>query len=80
MQVNDSWSSFVAVIIVGLIVIGAAAGLSLLMAFPVKWMWNYVVPSVTKGAVTEINFWQAFFGGWLCQILFKGSSSSRNSK
>lgn len=76
MEFARALPKIIAFVVLGLIAVLGIAGLSLLLAFPVKWMWNYVAPSVTKGALTEVNFWQAWVGAFLCQWLFKGSSSS----
>lgn len=54
--------------------------LALLMALPVMWLWNAILPDITKGAVTELNFWQALGLNFLCSILFKPSSANRKSE
>lgn len=84
--IDASWGSFgklmskaVVGVIIVLFTLLVVLGISLLMAFPVKWAWNYVVPVVSKGMFTEIDFWQAFVGTFLCQTLFKGVSSSSGS-
>jgi hypothetical protein len=44
----------------GLLVVIATVVLSgLLLGFPLKWCWNFVVPYVTNGVVPEIGFWHA---------------------
>jgi hypothetical protein len=65
-------------IVGGLVV---AAGVVLLMlvlgallAFPVMWIWNWMMPELF--ALPVINFWQAFWGTFMCNILFKGHSTS----
>lgn len=61
----------------GLVVGGiAVAGIVLLMlvlgaisAFPLMWIWNWMMPELFDLPV--INFWQAFWGNFMCGILFK---------
>lgn len=50
--------------------------LAVLMALPTMWLWNAIVPDITKNAVTELSFWQALGLNLLCGILFKNSSVS----
>lgn len=45
-----------------------------IFAFPVKWLFNYVGPSVF--GLREIDFWQAWALLALCGILFKNSASA----
>jgi hypothetical protein len=50
------------------------AAISLLMAFPTKWMTNYVFSDSFRLAVfgvAKIGFWRAFFFGFLIASLFK---------
>lgn len=60
--------------IVGIVIVG------ILMALPTMWLWNAIVPDITKDAVTPIGFWQALGLNVLCGILFKTSSVSSNRK
>lgn len=85
-SLNTSWGAFMvgAMKVVGWIIVallGAAVivGLALLMGFPVKWCWNYVMPMLSKGYFPEIGFWHAVALTFLCQLFFKGSSSSSNN-
>lgn len=52
---------------------------ALLMALPVMWLWNAIIPDVTKGAVTELNFWQALGLNFLCGILVRPQVSCKCS-
>ena len=45
-------------------------GVGLLIAFPVMWLWNYVIPDVF--GLSTIVFWQAFALYSLCNTLTKG--------
>ena len=53
-----------------LLTIILSVGLGLLIAFPVMWLWNYVIPDVF--GLSNIVFWQAFALYTLCNILTKG--------
>lgn len=62
-------------------VIGAIIGFALLvvvvaivMAFPLMWCWNYVMPDLF--GLAELDFWHALVLGMLSGMLFKSSSSS----
>lgn len=48
--------------------------LAILMALPVMWLWNYLMPELF--GLATIHFWQALAMSMLSSILFKGSSSS----
>lgn len=59
-----------------------AVGLALLLliigtlyAFPVMWIWNYLMPDLF--AVPVIGFWQAFWGVFLCGLLFKSNITTK---
>lgn len=54
--------------------------LAVLMALPTMWLWNAIVPDITKNAVTELTFWQALGLNFLCSILFKSSTSASKSE
>tara|TARA_R110000765_G_scaffold36378_1_gene81338 strand:- start:288 stop:494 length:207 start_codon:yes stop_codon:yes gene_type:complete len=49
-------------------------GVGLLIAFPVMWLWNYVIPDVF--GLSTIVFWQAFALYTLCNILMKGATGT----
>lgn len=57
-----------------LLVLGTFALLALLMALPVMWLWNWLMPKIF-GLIT-INFWEALGLCLLTSALFKGSSNS----
>lgn len=61
--------------------IGIAAVLLLvgaLYALPVMLIWNYMMPELF--ALPIITFWQAFWGTFLCGLLFKSQVSATSSK
>ena len=45
-------------------------GLSILLAFPVKWLWNSTLPELF--ALKEIGVWMAWKIVFITSILFKG--------
>lgn len=51
---------------------------SLLLAFPVKWLWNYVMPTIF--GLTTITYWQAFALFLLSGLLLKGYTTSSPKK
>lgn len=62
---------FVGVVLLGF---GAVAFICALMAYPTKWLWNYVMPYLFN--VPEISVLQALALVVLANILFGKSSSS----
>lgn len=54
--------------------IALIAGISLLMSFPIMWLWNWLMPVIF--GLVKITFWQSFGINLLCGILFKNPSSS----
>lgn len=74
-------TNFIEALGIGILGTIAVAGIMLvvgtLYAFPVMWIWNYLMPELF--ALPIITFWQAFWGTFLCGLLFK-SSSVQSSK
>lgn len=54
-----------------------AVGISLLMAFPVMWLWNWLMPMLF--GLIKLNFWQSFGISLLTKLLFPSSSSNKSS-
>ena len=55
------------------------AGLAVLMAYPTKWLVNYLfTPSTLMSlfGIAQLTLWKALWLDFLCATLFKGSSSS----
>jgi len=52
--------------------------ISLLFAWPFMLLWNWLMPMIF--GLTTLTFWQAFGLMLLCEFMFKGSSSTSNSK
>lgn len=67
--------TIVGAFVVGMILI---VTLSALLAFPVMWLWNYVIPDLFK--VPELTFWKSWALMVLCGFLFKstGTNSSKD--
>ena len=71
-------TTFIERLAIGILGALAVAGIMLvvaaLYAFPVMWIWNYLMPELF--ALPVIGFWQAFWGTFLCSLLFKSSAST----
>lgn len=66
---------------VGAIVVFAVVvfGISILSAYPVKWLVNDLFTPATINSlfgVTQLGFWKALELSVICGVLFKSSSSS----
>jgi uncharacterized protein YacL len=61
-------------LVLGLIV--GAILMSFLFAFPIKWLWNEVMPYMFN--LVEINWWQAWCLNMLSAFLIKSSNLSFN--
>lgn len=70
-------TSLLGVVLIGILFAGFMA---LVLALPTMWLWNFVVPHISSGAVPTIGFWHALALNILCGILFKSTSSSSSSK
>ena len=66
------------VVVVFLVAIVAAAAISLLMAFPVKWCWNYAV--VSTFAAPTISWGKAWCLMFLSTTLLKATASATATK
>jgi len=44
-----------------------------IFAYPIMWMWNYVVPDLF--GLPELTFWKAVWGTLLCRALFTDSGA-----
>lgn len=71
-------NSFLTTAMVGIIVAIISAALGLVVAFPVMWLWNAVIPAIF--GLPTITWLQALCLYVLCSTLFKSHSSSSNSK
>ncbi len=52
--------------------IGMVVVIAVIAAFPVMWLWNWLMPDIFN--LIEINFWQALGLALLSTILFKSTS------
>jgi hypothetical protein len=59
------------VMLCALIMIGG-----LLVGFPIKWLWNWLLPDMF--GLKVIGFWQAWGFAVLCGMLFKSSASNKS--
>lgn len=55
----------------GVVVLTAA-----LLAWPTQWLWNNALVGAIDG-INPIGFWQALGITFLCNMLFKSTSSSK---
>lgn len=63
-----------ATIIDGIVLLCGAVMLGgLLVGFPVKWLWNWLLPDLF--GIKVIGFWQAWGLAVLCGMLFKSSNT-----
>lgn len=76
---NDASLQVVGHLFIGLAVIAVIGGLSLLMAWPFMWLWNYAVVSAVTIA-KPIGYWVAFWLACFSGIYVRASSSSSSSK
>lgn len=60
-------------VILALLAIGV---LAILLAFPTKWLWNWLMTDLFS--LQTITVWQALGINLLSGFLFKGSSNSNN--
>jgi hypothetical protein len=63
--------SAAAVVVLIYLVVGS------LYAFPVMWIWNWMMPELF--GMPLLNFWQSFWGVFMCSILFKGGNSYKTN-
>lgn len=61
-------------IVIGIAGLAVVAALGLLIAFPVMFLWNWLIPEIF--GLKTITFFEAFGLYTLCAILFQSSSSS----
>lgn len=60
-----------AIIVGALTLLGTAFGIGLILSFPTKWLWNWLMP--TLFGLKTINVYQAWGLSFLSSILFKSS-------
>ncbi len=58
------------------LIVGTILLIAVLLAFPVMWLWNWLMPLIF--GLTKITLLQALGLNILSNILFKSSSSSDN--
>ena len=69
---------FIKVVILAIGIVCMAACIGLLMAFPIKWCWNYAVVAIW--GLPTITWGQAWCLSFLSHVLIKSSSSIGGSK
>lgn len=54
---------------------GLIIAVGIIVAFPVKWLWNWLMPLIFE--LREITFWQALGLLLLSGLLFRSNSNSK---
>jgi hypothetical protein len=64
--------------LVGLVLgaFGIAVVIAVLLAWLTQWLWNNALVGAVDG-INPIGFWQALGINFLCNILFKSTTSSK---
>ena len=70
MNNNNKFIEYIVGIIYVIFVIGFFA---FLLGFPVKWLWNDVMPDLF--GLTKITYWKAVEMNLLCGFLFRGTTT-----
>lgn len=80
---TDGCATGLAAVAVMLVAVPVILVFSLLMAFPVEWLWNYLfadpITSILGFGLHQLDFWHALALLVLCSLLFKSSGSSGNN-
>jgi small-conductance mechanosensitive channel len=71
--VKDSIGSYLTAFIITIFLIGLV---SLIMAFPTMWLWNWIMPAIC--GFGKLSVWKALGLNFLCGILFKSVSNSKS--
>ncbi|HLD90538.1 MAG TPA: hypothetical protein VI911_05915 [Patescibacteria group bacterium] len=53
-------------------VIALIIGIGLLLAFPVMWLWNWLMPTIF--GLMKLTFWQSLGINLLCGFLFRSTN------
>lgn len=70
----------IAAFAIGLFGIALIVVIGALLAVPVMWLWNGVLPNLfATNIIKPIDFWNAWGLLILCGLLFKGTSSSSSN-
>ena len=62
------------IILGALVVTATVLVVGLLYALPVMWIWNWMMPELF--ALPQLTLWQAFWGTFLCGLLFKNTQTN----
>lgn len=53
--------------------------IALIFSLPTMWLWNWLIPHITKGMLSEITWLEAFGLEGLMWCLFGGCRTSNNN-
>ena len=65
---------FLGYLVIFLGILAFAFGLSIIFAWPVMLLWNWLMPVIF--GLPPLTFWQSFGLMLLCSLLFKSTSTS----
>jgi hypothetical protein len=74
----NAFAKFVAVVGLAVIAAAAIAGISILMAFPIKWTWNAVMPYLFS--LPTLTWGKAWCVSFLCGSLLKPHNIGGSAK
>lgn len=74
---NPLYASLFAILLIPGIMLLLFA-VQLLLAWPLKWAWNYVIPGLFH--LPALDYWHSFALLIVAMLLVKGASSSSSSK
>jgi hypothetical protein len=63
------WNTVITSIFIGILIILLIAGLGCLLAFPIKWTWNAVIPHIL--GLPTITWGKAWCLHFICSSLIK---------
>lgn len=75
---NINWNKLVELSISCGIIASLWATIAVIIGFPIKWLWNWIMPSIF--GLPEISFWMALGIALLISILFGGVIKVNNKK
>lgn len=70
--VKDSIGQYISAFFIAILLVGLV---SVVMAFPTMWLWNWIMPAIC--GFGKLSVWKALGLNFLCGILFKNVSNSQ---
>ena len=72
--------NFIDIILLILVTVVVAAVLSVIFAYPTMLLWNWLAPTLSKGFLPTLNFWQTWGLMILINLLAPTHSSTSNKE